>query len=101
MEGLGGASLREREEVAEAFATFFENLYASTRQGCREHVYGRQSGNLIPPFARGELAAATRDVQNGKTADDQGVRAEFSKLNIVDHARNYPWNFQPAAEPRC
>eukprot|EP00973_Karenia_brevis_P065793 9143239-Karenia_brevis.AAC.1 len=72
-----GQEVYAKDEIAEAFATFYEQLYTSKR------VNSHSSDNIVSAgsisFQNEELRTALRKMKNGKAKDTAGVVAEMLK----------------------
>ena len=81
-----GRKVHDRQEIADVFADFYENLYArqqttpnATLHAQRQHDTTDSTTQPIPPFTLDELDKALRQLRNGKTCDTTGIIAEMLK----------------------
>ena len=82
VEGEDGQLRRERSEIAEVFASFYEDLYKSTITGGEQSMSSFQNRcSGIPPFNLAELKHALKQMKNCKAADSTGLIAEMLKTN--------------------
>ena len=66
----------DRKAIADIFADFYEQLYAS-----REHIEGLEvtQTSPVPPFTLRELTECLKTLKSRKCADTAGIRAEMLK----------------------
>jgi hypothetical protein len=71
----------DKEDIAEAFACFYEDLYRS--RGCVSHSdrYRVSSNIAIDPFSLDELHEALKQMKPDKAADAQGICAEMISVD--------------------
>ncbi|CAK0876937.1 unnamed protein product [Prorocentrum cordatum] len=81
MKDKDGHLHNDRTSIAEVFAQFYEDLYATTRGQDRPEVYAPGGAESVPPFTTEELDAAIRLMKKGKAGDDHGVKAELLKVD--------------------
>ena len=82
-----GRKVNDRQEIANVFADFYENLYARRQDTTNTTTYApsqrRSNANStaqpIPPFTCDELDRALRHLRNGKSCDTTGIIAEMIK----------------------
>ena len=76
-----GNLTHEKEDIAEIFATFYEDLYASRNRHHGAATYSRDCTQTIAPFTREELHACLKQMSLGKAADSLGITAEMLKVD--------------------
>eukprot|EP00959_Pyramimonas_sp_CCMP1952_P157943 3302664-Pyramimonas_sp.AAC.1 len=72
MKDKAGQLVNEKHDIAEVFAQFYEELYASTRPEHSQNTYSPVGDNRVPPFTMEELKEAMRQLKLHKAADDNG-----------------------------
>ena len=77
MTDTSGRDHTDRQSIADIFADFYEQLYASRMQGCDWKPMDIDAE--MPKFTRPELERAIRSLNNGRAGDRAGVFAEFIK----------------------
>ena len=80
MTGQDGTKRTERQEIADVFAEFYENLYNSIA----EPKQFTQPRDNIPPFTMSELNKAISQLKLGKAPDAKGLRAEMLKTGTAE-----------------
>ena len=76
-----GDSKYDRQDIADVFAEFYEDLNTSTTKK-HEHEHEdkyEQHQDTLRPFAMQEIADAINQLKRGKAADTRGVNAEMIK----------------------
>ena len=68
----------DRISIANIFADFYEQLYAS-RNASQANVAYDDRSETIDPFTRGELVKSIKDLNSNRCADARGVKAEMLK----------------------
>ena len=76
-----GLEKRDRDDIAEVFATFYERLYASSSHGL--DVADETPDDEPPPFTLDELTDTLRQLKSGKSKDTAGIVAEMIKFGGV------------------
>ena len=72
-----GVDKTSPEEIAEAFARFYEKLYTSTRTLTHTCNPVEHPTSEIPPFSMTELLDALKRLKRGRSADTAGIAAEL------------------------
>ena len=75
-----GNPCRSKAEIAEVFATFYEELYKS-RGPAEAHQHLPGGVPPIPTFSLEELQAALKKMRPGKSRDTSGIAAEMLKID--------------------
>ena len=74
-----GSIKHERQEIADAFADFYAELYSS--QSCdRDSTIERKEVCAVEPFTLMEVQGEIKCLRKGKTKDSSGVLAEIIKV---------------------
>mgnify|MGYP001211068250 CR=1 FL=1 len=68
-----------RQEVADAFADFYEALYASRREGAAQGGVSARTTKEVEKIDEEEVRAQLKKMASGKAADKGGVVAEMLK----------------------
>ena len=76
MSDQNGQLQTDRKAMADIFADFYEELYASHEQA---ETFDSMQTTQVPPFTLKELTDAVRTVKSKKCADTNGIRAEMLK----------------------
>ena len=82
MTDIHGNLKRDRADIAEVFAKFYEELYRSRKAGRAEEPVHRVSDNCasVPPFDADDLESGLRNIKTGKAKDCKGFVAERLKV---------------------
>ena len=77
-----GKECYDRQGIADIFAAFYENLYASKipTEQVDSHTPPATATTPITPFERSELVAEIKAMKNGRAADSDGIFAEMIKF---------------------
>ena len=71
--------------IADIFATFYEELYTSTRsesdRPAQNETHNDDERITIPPFTMQELERELKNLKSGKASDQKGIIAEMVKIN--------------------
>ena len=83
-----GLMKSEKQEIADVFATFYEELYRTRREGGRDSgTYACRNAGAIAAFTPEELADALKQMKSGKAGDAGMIFAEMIKVDCpVLHA---------------
>ena len=81
MRGHDGNLTHEKENIAEMFATFHEDLYASRNGDHGAATYSRDCTQAVAPFMGEELQAFLKLMSIGNAADSLCITAEMLKVN--------------------
>ena len=74
-----GNELTNKSEIAETFALFYEQLYASRQPHSHGSNGAAANSSRIPYFCDAELNDAMMKMKGGKAKDDAGIVAEMIK----------------------
>ena len=77
MQDKQGVIPHDRKAIADLFADFYEELYASREQA--EPLEVPQT-TPVPPFTMRELIEGLKTLKSKKCADTAGIRAEMLKI---------------------
>ena len=75
-----GTTQKHKDDIAEVFACFYEDLYKSTCSGRSEQTYDSSDSGSIEPFTLDELTQALKTMRSGRARDASGIVAEMLKL---------------------
>ena len=84
MTTTAGHKVTEKQDIADVFATFYEELYKSRERADEkketEEEYDQRSGSREEmAFTIEELTSAVKSMKRGKTKDQRGIIAEMVK----------------------
>ena len=71
----------DKSDIAEVFACFYEELYASRRADRRAESYAATGEGKIPAFTIDELRIAIKQMRLGRARDMSGIIAEMIKID--------------------
>ena len=80
VQGEDGTIHREKEDIAEVFAKFYEQLYSNTCSADPEKIYHIEGDDTMDPFTMEELQQAIRVTKLGRSCDKLGITAEMFKV---------------------
>ena len=85
MTNTKGEQCTDRKTIADIFATFYEELYTSTRsesyRPAQSETHNDDERITIPPFTMQELERELKNLKSGKAGDQKGIIAEMVKIN--------------------
>ena len=72
-----GSTKHDKSDIAEVFASFYEDLYRSRSNTRSADTYKLYADKAIFPFTRSELRSALKQMKAGKAKDAAGICAEM------------------------
>ena len=76
-----GDLMHDKNDIAEVFACFYEELYKSRSTVRQSDRYQSSSTHAIAPFTMDELCTALKQMKPGKASDAKGVCAEMFSVD--------------------